>query len=565
MADTKRFRNKKKQLGQFMTPHQLAEKIVAELALTETSRVLEPSFGEGAFLFAVIEKLLTLGKGTRQEKLERIFTSQLYGIEIDEQLYTQTVSHIRNQYGNVDTSNLKCNDFFREHLDKAQFDFIIGNPPFGGTFDREIEDDIDRLYGTWNGSNLKKETYSFFIAKSLDLLKRNGILCFISSDTFLTINTMVGLRKRLADQTTPVVTHLESFSEETQYGMVVLTAAKTGCADVVTVGGTSMPIEKIMLTDNFSWKLDDEFCKYFEGEKLSDYIVCSSGMTVGKNEYFIRKLLPDGSFSEPYEFVFFDDPITLEKEIAKARLGKISPRQKEKILLQERNGETKRNIRVVQRVVPLTLHFPHPDYKLYNKSNGNIVYAPPSHIVYWKDDGDAVMTFRMNGNWYLHGVGGQKFFGREGLTWQLISTKLNMKYLPEGYILDSGAPCAFLREGIEPDELFFIFAWTLTPLATKILKQVINHTLNIQGKDVERLPYPWWVNAETKRQIVVKIKNMLAKAQHGHKFRSESKEIVELETLFAMHYSEIPNKTKIDRKRNSTNYERPPLFVDMSK
>ena len=300
MADTKRLRNKKKQFGQFMTPPELAKKIVAELELTESSRILEQSFGEGAFLFAVIEKLLTLGTGTRQEKLKRIFTSQLYGIEIDEQLYTQTVTQIRNQYGNVDTDNLKCNDFFREHFDKEQFDFIIGNPPFGGTFDREIEDSIDRLYGQWRDCNLKKETYSFFIAKSLDLLKRNGTLCFISSDTFLTINTMVGLRKRLADQTTPVVKHLESFSEETQYAMVVLTAAKTGSADAVTVDGKNMPVEKIMLTDNFSWKLTDEFSKYFEGEKLTDYIVCSSGMTVGKNEYFIRKLLSDGSFYEPY-------------------------------------------------------------------------------------------------------------------------------------------------------------------------------------------------------------------------------------------------------------------------
>jgi len=547
-----------------MTPPELAVNIVADLELTEDSCILEPSFGEGAFLFAVIAKLLTLGHGTRQEKLERIFTSQLYGVEIDEQLYSQTITQIRHLYGNVPTNNLKCNDFFREDFDKEQFDVIVGNPPFGGTFDREIEESIDRLYGEWKGCNLKKETYSFFMAKSLDLLKRYGILCFISSDTFLTINTMVGLRKRLVDQTLPVVKHLESFSNETQYGMVVLTAAKTGRADIVTVDGTDMPIEKILLTDNFSWNLNDEFCKYFEGEKLSDYIICTSGMTVGKNEYFIRELLPDGSFDEPYEFVFFDDPITLKKEIAKARLGKLSPKQRERILRQERNGAMKRNVRVVRREVPLSLHFPHPDYKLYNKSNSTIVYAPPTHIVYWKDDGDAVMTFRKNGNWYLHGVGGRKFFGREGLTWQLISTRLNMKYLPEGYILDSGAPCAFLLDGIEPDELFFIFAWTLTPLATKILKQVVNHTINIQGKDVERLPYPWWVDAATKRRILTIIKNMLAEAQDGHKFCSESKEIVELEALFAMHNAELQNKTTAERKRNRAHYKRQPIFADMS-
>jgi hypothetical protein len=346
--------------------------------------------------------------------------------------------------------------------------------------------------------------------------------------------------------------------------MVVLTAAKSGSANVITVNETSMPIEKIMLTDNFSWQLDDEFCKYFEGEKLGDYIVCTSGMTVGKNEYFIRKLQSDGSFCEPYDFIFFDDPITLKKEVAKARLGKISSRQKEKILLQEHRGETKRNVRVVKRDMPLTLNFPHPEYKLYNKSNGNMVYSPPTHIVYWKNDGDAVMTFRRNHNWYLHGVGGQKFFGREGLTWQLISSRLKMKYLPAGYILDSGAPCAFLREGIESDELYFIFAWTLTPLATRILKQVINHTINIQGKDVERLPYPWWVNSETKKHIVELIKSMLLQAQRGQQFNHDSKEIVELESLFVMGDSDIPNRTKVDCKRNRINYKRQTLFADVS-
>ena len=55
------------------------------------------------------------------------------------------------------------------------------------------------------------------------------------------------------------------------FPMVVLTAAKTGSTDVVAVDGTSMPVEKIILTDNFSWKLDNEFCKYFEGEKLTGY------------------------------------------------------------------------------------------------------------------------------------------------------------------------------------------------------------------------------------------------------------------------------------------------------
>ena len=104
-------------------------------------------------------------------------------------------------------------------------------------------------------------------------------------------------------------------------------------------------------------------------------------------------------------------------------------------------------------------------------------------------------TFKKTGNWYLHGVGGMKYFGREGITWALIAQRLCMRYLPAGYILDSGAPCAFLRPGVEHDELFFILGWSLTDLCNTILKEVLNHTRNIQSKDFERLPYPVWVSA----------------------------------------------------------------------
>ncbi len=81
---------------------------------------------------------------------------------------------------------------FRFDLGTHRFGAIIGNPPFGGTFDRHIEDELDRRYGGYWGAKLKKETCSFFIAKALDELAPGGTVAFICSDTFLTIKTMAG-------------------------------------------------------------------------------------------------------------------------------------------------------------------------------------------------------------------------------------------------------------------------------------------------------------------------------------------------------------------------------------
>ena len=98
---------------------------------------------------------------------------------------------------------------------------------------------------------------------------------------------------------------------------------------------------------------------------------------------------------------------------------------------------------------------------------------------------------KKNGNWYLNGTGGKKYFFCEGITWNLISSRLHLRYLPSGYVLDNGAPCALLNPCVDKDEMFFILAWGLSDLCNKILKTTINHTKNIQSKDFERLPYPF--------------------------------------------------------------------------
>ena len=64
---------------------------------------------------------------------------------------------------------------------------------------------------------------------------------------------------------------------------------------------------------------------------------------------------------------------------------------------------------------------PHEDYRYYNKAASQIVYAAPEWVVFWRDNGKYVYTFKKTGNWYLHGVGGKKHFLREGLTWALIA------------------------------------------------------------------------------------------------------------------------------------------------
>ena len=525
MSQTKTLRDKKRQFGQFLTPRPLAERLTTDLVLTRDSVVLEPSFGNGAFLLPLIDKLLPLYGGPVSERLAQVLTRNIYGAEIDPALYACCLENITQRYGPYPARhNLVCADFFQTSFPN-HFDYVVGNPPFGGTIAPELQDKLDKELGRRGGLKIKKETYSFFIVKCLELLKPNGRLRFICSDTFLTINTMQGLRRLLLDAGAPEVTRLGEFSEETQYAMVVLDFAKTGPASALVLDGKTAPREQIALTGNHSWQMTDDYAPYFAGPKLGDFVVATSGMTIGDNKLFVRPIT-DGKVSEPCEFGFADVPITLEGEVKRARLGFLSPTQQAQIAAKICRGETRRTVLVTPRTQPLEVPLPHPDYKPYNKAGSGLVYAPPSHAVYWKDDGDAVLTYKKSGPWYLHGVGGQKHFGREGITWQLISQTLNARYLPPGYILDSGAPCAFLRDGVDAGELYFILGWTFSPLCLSLLKNVINHTKNIQGKDFERLPYPFWVSADVKAKAIARVKALVSEAQAGRVFRWGDAEIL---------------------------------------
>jgi hypothetical protein len=477
--------------------------------------VLEPSFGDGSFLIPIIEHFMARESGTVSARLGAVLTERVWGVEIDGAMYERALRAITERWGPLPAEhNLIHGDYFRFDPGPRRFAAIIGNPPFGGTFDAQIEDALDRRYGSYGGSKLKKETYSFFIAKGLEELALDGSLTFICSDTFLTIKTMAGLRKLLMDRGTPVVHRLGEFSDETSYDMVTLTLDAGTPARAATVFGEHVRRDAMKTTGNYSWTINDKYARLFAGPTVGDIVVGTGGMTIGRNELFVREIT-DGAIVEPLDFSYAQEPITLAGELSRARLGKLSARLQGAIRQEEASGKTRRVLVTTEREQPLRIELPDPDYRYYNKANGQRLYAAPAHAIFWKDDGDAVLTFKRSGNWYLRGVGGGPYFGREGITWQLVAPRINARYLPPGYILDSGAPCAFLREGVPDDELWLILAWLQTDLATQILKNVINHTRNVQGKDVERLPYPWWTTSDDRTVAVELITQAVERLRAG--------------------------------------------------
>lgn len=547
MRQRKLERCKKRQRGEFMTPKRLACDIVQALDLHGVGRILEPSCGNGSFVESVLGRMIQ----ESEEDADRPWNgsgAHLIAVEIDSELLNECRALVKPLLEKLSrcSCDLVRGDFFRLFMERQlinpaggspnplaeKFDLIIGNPPFGGSFLPEIEDELDTLLGSRNGFKIKKETYAFYIVACVELLRPGGRLVFICSDSLLTIPTMTGLRLYLMDNGNVKLHRLEEFSDETKYPMLVLEYTHQEDHGTVRCFGQHLCQSDVSATPNSSWGITSDLAKLFRGPQLGDFLVASSGMTTGKNEYFVREVLSGNRIEEPFQFRFYSAPVSVAYELARARLNKLPAKRVRELREAELRGDLERRVAVEPLATPATVSLPNEDYRPYNKANGSILYCPPTHVIYWKDEGDAVLTYKKTGNWYLRGVGGQPYFGREGLTWQLVASRFVPRYLPPGYILDSGAPCAFTRENVEHSELFFVIGWLLSPLANHILKKVINHTRNIQSKDFERMPYPWWVSESKKAEAIQRVVSLIHEAKAGRQWRRCDLEVNDLIALY---------------------------------
>ena len=558
MRSRKHEREYKRQRGQYMTPLRLAREIVSRLEIERYDRILEPSCGDGAFLSAIADKLADVSDANIRNR-----DVEILGIEIDPLLVDKSRTITESNLSDGILYRMKVNqaDFFKEYLasttlgdnddakkclQRESFDLVIGNPPFGGTFDHSIEDVLDTRLGTRLGKKIKKETYAFFIVACLDLLRMGGRLLFLCSDTLLTIPTMMGLRQFLMQSGDVKLYDVDDFSDETDYPILLLDFTKRGHSGKVERNSQTLDASAIRATPNLSWGITPELAKLFSSSLLGDYFIASSGMTTGRNELFIREIDEFNRIIEPYRFEFYDAPVTLSYELERARLGRLSAKRKRELILAEARGDTERRLRISKLDEPETVQLPDARYRPYNKANSHLVFSEPTHCIYWENDGDAVLTYKRTGNWYLRGVGGQPHFGREGVTWPLVATRFNPRFMPSGYILDSGAPCAFVRKGVNRDEIFFAIGWLLTDLANRVLKTVINHTRNIQSKDFERMPYPWWVTDDSKAAVVSEVKSMITDISKGRRLRWRDRQARRFDNLFAFpDGSAMPQKSEI--------------------
>ncbi len=90
---------------------------------------------------------------------------------------------------------------FSEIFDRGGFDIIIGNPPWGALLSKEDEKYLQTAacYRVAQGRSI--DTYALFMERAIELLKDDGLLSYITPDTFLRKSDHLPTRELLLKNT----------------------------------------------------------------------------------------------------------------------------------------------------------------------------------------------------------------------------------------------------------------------------------------------------------------------------------------------------------------------------
>ncbi|MFX1332816.1 MAG: class I SAM-dependent DNA methyltransferase [Promethearchaeota archaeon] len=200
-------------LGAFYTPKETVDYMVSKLDLSSNPIIIDPACGNGQFLEGCISEVKRSLRNEGYSDLDatKKAISHIWGIDVDPfavLLSTLRIFFLSGEYYvqwksnvfNFDTLDLKNWIHF---LNGQNFDCIIGNPPYGRkspsylkNIYKQIYHDLASVYGYKLGAN---DLYTLFLANAIHNVKNNGTICFILSDTFLSLKSHTILRRLILD------------------------------------------------------------------------------------------------------------------------------------------------------------------------------------------------------------------------------------------------------------------------------------------------------------------------------------------------------------------------------
>ena len=123
----------KKNKNQIFTPPHITDFMCDIVRLTPNSHVLDPTCGSGSFLVQAMYKMMSKVANDDVDKKKSIKTSQLFGIELDDNSFGLAVTNmLMHRDGKSNIINDSCfKDNIKSWIENKKIDIVLMNPPFG--------------------------------------------------------------------------------------------------------------------------------------------------------------------------------------------------------------------------------------------------------------------------------------------------------------------------------------------------------------------------------------------------------------------------------------------------
>tara|TARA_Y100001960_G_scaffold321323_1_gene395857 strand:- start:77551 stop:79164 length:1614 start_codon:yes stop_codon:yes gene_type:complete len=200
--------------GAIYTPSNIVTKMLELHEIKEDSIILEPSVGNGAFVFKSVDII----RNKYNKSIKDIFSKQIHMNDIDnESLYklslliaVYTLEHqedIKNDdlnFYNLDFTTIESRSLFNQ----VNPNIIIGNPPYLSIEKGFVSSEIERYKSDFDCVFKVYDLFAIFIEQSLKTLNDSNSFCFIIPSTFFTNDSFKHIRKLLTEYQIDNLIHL---------------------------------------------------------------------------------------------------------------------------------------------------------------------------------------------------------------------------------------------------------------------------------------------------------------------------------------------------------------------